>query len=194
MNTSDTALLRNYLSKNFPIENPGREEFVNLFEKRTYKKKDLLLTNGKVDKELRFVNKGFIREYFMNPHNEVNINFYSEGHFSTDFISYHASTPSLKNQECLTEVELLVASKEKCDLLNESNYSEGQLFLETSFKRVLRANEIREFQISTNTPDVLYREIMKKHPKWLLNIPQYHIASYLRITPETLSRIRKRIS
>ena len=51
-----------------------------------------------------------------------------------------------------------------------------------------------EFNHFVNTAEELYLDIMKTKPNWLLHIHQYHIASYLGITPETLSRIRKRIS
>lgn len=192
-NTDDETKkqLRIFLSKNFPHIKKGMEEFIALFEKKTFLKKEMLLTNGKVEKELKFVNEGYIREYYSDDQKEVNINFYSKGHFNTDFISFHTGLPTLKYQECLTNVELLVISKEKCDDLLGS-FMGGHLLIETSFKRVLIANERREFLMIVNEPDVLYKKIMKNHPQWLLNIPQYHIASYLRIAPETLSRIRKR--
>ena len=51
-----------------------------------------------------------------------------------------------------------------------------------------------EFNRVTKTPDELYKELFIYKPEWLQLIPQYHIASYLNITPETLSRIRKRTS
>ncbi|MCZ8331767.1 MAG: hypothetical protein O9282_10690 [Flavobacterium sp.] len=65
--------------------------------------------------------------------------------------------------------------------------------IETIFQRIVVNKETEEFNHFVNTAEELYLDIMKNKPDWLLEIPQYHIASYLGITPETLSRIRKRI-
>ena len=70
----------------------------------------------------------------------------------------------------------------------------GKLFIETIFKQLVLSKVTAEFNQFVNTAESLYFEIVKTKPSWLVHIPQYHIASYLGITPETLSRIRKRIS
>ncbi len=185
-------LIKQYFDKHFPSFK-GTNGFINAFEIKVYPKKELLLRYGKVEKELKFINKGIVREYYMTDGNEVNIDFYSEGHFLTNFISFHTDSPSSKYQECITETELLVLSKKDCDEWLKK-YPEGNILIETSFKRVLLANEKKELELITHKPEVIYKALEKAHPNWLLNIPQYHIASYLRITPETLSRIRKRNS
>ena len=75
-----------------------------------------------------------------------------------------------------------------------NQYSCGKLFIETIFKQLVLSKEKAEFNQFVNTAESLYFEIVKTNPNWLVHIPQYHIASYLGITQETLSRIRKRIS
>jgi hypothetical protein len=66
--------------------------------------------------------------------------------------------------------------------------------VESSFHKLLKQKEMLEYNRITKTPDELYKELLIYKQEWLQSIPQYHIASYLNITPETLSRIRKRIS
>ncbi len=73
-------------------------------------------------------------------------------------------------------------------------YECGKSFVASSFKKLLKQKEMLEFNRVTKTPDELYKELFIYKPEWLQLIPQYHIASYLNITPETLSRIRKRTS
>jgi CRP-like cAMP-binding protein len=85
-----------------------------------------------------------------------------------------------------------VLSKEKF-LIFTDQYKCGKLFIETIFQRIVVNKETEEFNHFVNTAEELYLDIMKNKPDWLLEIPQYHIASYLGITPETLIRIRKRI-
>ena len=66
--------------------------------------------------------------------------------------------------------------------------------MDLSFQKLLKHKELLEYNRITKTPEELYKELFIYKPSWLEKIPQYHIASYLNISPETLSRIRKRIS
>lgn len=84
--------------------------------------------------------------------------------------------------------------EKKSFLLFLNKYTCGKLFIETIFKQLVLSKETAEFNQFVNTAESLYFEIMKSKSNWFIHVPQYHIASYLGITPETLSRIRKRIS
>ena len=181
-----------FFSNEFPFNKEGLEEFVNTFTGKSFKKGEIILENGNVENELRFLDQGIIREYYATNDREKNINFYTSSGFITDFSSFTHSTPTKKFQECLTDVDLRVLSKEKF-LTFTNQYNCGKLFVETIFQRIVVNKETEEFNHFVNTAEELYLDIMKNKPDWLLEIPQYHIASYLGITPETLSRIRKRI-
>ena len=181
-----------FFSNEFPFNKEGLEEFVNTFLTKSYKKGEIILENGTIENELRFLDHGIIREYYATNDKEKNINFYTNSNFITDFSSFTHSTATRKYQECLTDVDLRVLSKEKF-LTFTDQYQCGKLFIETIFQRIVVKKETEEFNHFVNTAEELYLDIMKNKPVWLLEIPQYHIASYLGITPETLSRIRKRI-
>jgi CRP-like cAMP-binding protein len=189
---TETDKLSLFFSNEFPFNKEGLEEFANNFVIKSYKKGEIILKNGNIESELRFLDHGIIREYYANIDKEKNINFYTNAGFITDFASFTHSTTTIKHQECLTNVDLRVLSKDK--FLNFTNqYNCGKLFIETIFQRIVVNKETEEFNHFVNTAEELYLDIMKIKPDWLLKIPQYHIASYLGITPETLSRIRKRI-
>lgn len=189
----ETDKLSLFFSNEFPFNKEGLAEFVNTFIKKSYKKGKVILENGNTENELRFLDRGIIREYYSNKDKEKNINFYTDPIFITDFSSFTNATPTKKWQECLTDVDLRVLSREKfLDFTNQ--YNCGKLFIETIFQRIVVNKENEEFNHFVNTAEELYFDIMNTKPNWLLHIPQYHIASYLGITPETLSRIRKRIS
>ena len=181
-----------FFSNEFPFNKEGLEEFVNTFTGKSFKKGEIILENGNVENELRFLDQGIIREYYATNDREKNINFYTSSGFITDFSSFTHSTPTKKFQECLTDVDLRVLSKEKF-LTFTNQYNCGKRFVETIFQRIVVNKETEEFNHFVNTAEELYLDIMKNKPDLLLEIPQYHIASYLGITPETLSRIRKRI-
>lgn len=182
-----------FFDTQFPFNKEGLEDFVRSFEIKSYKKRDVILENGSLENELRFLDNGIIREYYASNDKEKNINFYTESGFITDFSSFLENNKTKKNQECLTNVQLRILKK-KSFLLFLNKYSCGKLFIETIFKQLVLSKETAEFNQFVNTAESLYFEIVKTNPNWLVHIPQYHIASYLGITPETLSRIRKRIS
>jgi CRP-like cAMP-binding protein len=190
---TETDKLSLFFSNEFPFYKEGLAEFVNTFVKKSYKKGSVILENGKTENELRFLDNGIIREYYATNDKEKNINFYTEPIFITDFSSFTNSTSTKKYQEALSDVDLRVLSKDKF-LEFTNQYNCGKLFIETIFQRIVVNKENEEFNHFVNTAEALYLDIMKTKPNWLLHIPQYHIASYLGITPETLSRIRKRIS
>jgi CRP-like cAMP-binding protein len=190
---TETDKLFLFFSNEFPFNKEGLAEFVNTFVKKSYKKGSVILENGKTENELRFLDNGIIREYYATNDKEKNINFYTEPIFITDFSSFTNSTSTKKYQEALSDLDLRVLSKDKF-LEFTNQYNCGKLFIETIFQRIVVNKENEEFNHFVNTAEALYLDIMKTKPNWLLHIPQYHIASYLGITPETLSRIRKRIS
>lgn len=181
-----------FFSNEFPFNKEGLQEFVSTFSVKSYKKGALILENGTIENELRFLDKGIIREYYASNEKEKNVNFYTNASFITDFSSFTHSTATRKYQECLTDVDLRVLSKEMFSNFT-NQYTCGKQFIETIFQRIVVTRETDEFNHFVNTAEELYLDIMKTKPDWLLQIPQYHIASYLGITPETLSRIRKRI-
>jgi CRP-like cAMP-binding protein len=189
---TETDKLSLFFSNEFPFNKEGLEEFVKTFVSKTYLKGQIILENKKTESELRFLDKGIVREYYAHNDKEKNINFYTETVFITDFSSFTHSLPTKKYQECLTDIDLRVLSKEKF-LQFTNQYNCGKLFIETIFQRFVINKEAEEFNHFVNTAEELYLNIMKTKPNWLLQIPQYHIASYLGITPETLSRIRKKI-
>jgi CRP-like cAMP-binding protein len=181
-----------FFSNEFPFNKEGLAEFVDTFVKKSYQKGEVILENGNTENELRFLDNGIIREYYATNSKEKNLTFYTDPIFITDFSSFTNSTKTKKYQECLTDVDLRVLSKDKF-LQFTNQYNCGKVFIETVFQRIVANKEAEEFNHFVNTAEELYLDIMKTKPDWLLLVPQYHIASFLGITPETLSRIRKRI-
>ncbi|MEM9050617.1 MAG: Crp/Fnr family transcriptional regulator [Bacteroidota bacterium] len=182
-----------FFETEYPLHQEGLKELLSLFKTEYLKKGSPLLTAGKLDKRLRFLNSGVVREYYSSADKEVNINFFTKPQFISDLTSFIQEIETKKNQECLTDIEQLSIDKEDFSELLEK-YQCGKKFIDLSFQKLLKHKELLEFNRITKSADELYKELMIYKPEWLYKIPQYHIASYLEITPETLSRIRKRIS
>ncbi len=182
-----------FFQTEYPLNQNGLRELLSLFRKFTYRKGTQILQADQEEKQLRFLNKGVIREYYASSEKETNINFYTKPQFISDLSSFINDTNTKKYQESLTAIEVLVIEKKAFRELLQ-RYECGKSFIDLSFQKLLKHKELLEFNRITKTPDELYKELFIYKPNWLEKIPQYHIASYLNITPETLSRIRKRIS
>ncbi|WP_439880071.1 Crp/Fnr family transcriptional regulator [Pontibacter sp. MBLB2868] len=177
----------------YPLNQHGLEELFSLFKVGKHKKGSLLLQANTKEKQLRFLNKGIVREYYSNEGKEVNINFYVKPHFISDLLAFSQNSNTKRNQECLSSTEILSIERQPfLDLLEK--YQCGRSFVDSSFQKLLKQKEMLEYNRITKNPDELYKELFIYRPEWLQSIPQYHIASYLNVTAETLSRIRKRIS
>lgn len=185
--------LSNFLSRNFPFNKNGIDEFIDSFEIEYYTKGATILKPNTIERKLKYIQSGYIREYYATDIKEVNIDFYGDGQFAIDFSSFYSDLPTNKWHQCITDVELLTISKSKFQGIL-SKYDCAKSAIQLSFQKLLHHNESKEHAKMTKSTLELYQEIQHSKPNWLNNIPQYHIASYLNITPESLSRLRKRIS
>lgn len=190
---SKLALIRQFFYRQFPFYKDGLEELLAHFELKSYPKGSILLREGQYEQKLRFLNKGSIREYYVSAKKETNIDFYTEPEFITDCRTFIQVQATKKNQESLVEVDVLELDKAVFFKYLEL-YSCGREVLEQMFQKRWENKELAEYDRITKSPEELYQKLLGEVPQWFQKIPQYHIASYLNITPETLSRIRKRIS
>lgn len=190
---SSNQIIADFFKNEFPLNRDGLEEFLSFFDTAVYQKNSMLLMEGEEEKKLRFLNNGFVREYYATEERETNINFYTSPQFLTDFVAFNNGEPSKKYQQSLTTVEIKSVPKEVF-LKHMKKYDCGKEVVEKTFKKLLTIKEAFEYNRITKSPEVLYMDLITNKPHWLQQIPQYHIASFLGVKPETLSRIRKRIS
>ncbi|RUT79060.1 Crp/Fnr family transcriptional regulator [Ancylomarina longa] len=181
----------NFFNSKFPFNQDGLIEFANSFVTKTYKKGAILSWTDEHVNSLRFLKEGTVREYFAKDDKEMNTNFFVKPQFITDFYSLTKLTPTKKNQECLTDVVIKEMSLETFNAFL-FKYECGKQFVDEIFKELIERKENEEFKHFILTPDELYLDLLQNKPEWFQSIPLRHIATYLRMTPETLSRIRKR--
>ncbi|WP_062052886.1 Crp/Fnr family transcriptional regulator [Aquimarina longa] len=158
---------------------------------KNYKKGTILLSEGNLSNECFFVLKGCIRSYFFKEGEEKTIEFYTEEQVVTP-ANYGKSTPSKYYLECIEDTVLNVANP---TIENEMFQKYPQL---ESLSRIIAEEIITKHQTSftefkTSNPEERYLHLLKTRPNIIQRAPQYQIASYLGIKPESLSRIKKRL-
>jgi CRP-like cAMP-binding protein len=163
-----------------------------LFKEKSYKKGEFFLADGQVCKQVGFVSKGLLRYYINHDGEDKTYDFAQENNFVCNYESFIPRTPSTKNIQALEDCELMQISYDDLQLFYKTiNQAErfGRIVIEQVFIQTLQ--DLSSFY--TDTPELRYEKILKKHPDLLQRMSQYHIASYVGVKPQSLSRIRKRI-
>jgi len=176
------------------ITNEEEVQLRNYFIPKSYRKRQYLLNAGDPCKYQVFVEKGLLRLFSVddNGHEHV-IQFALEGWWIADMASFLCGDEAQYNIEALEDSEVMLLSKASMDEMTEFLPGMEHYF------RLLMQNNIIALQrrirvVQTHSAEGIYLKLMEVNPEILTRAPQQHIASYLGITPETLSRVRKQIS
>ena len=153
--------------------------------------KTVLLEEGKVADKLYMIRKGCLRLSFFNDGRDITFQFFFEGDVVASFNSLHHRQPSLFSLETLEPAELSVIKKNDFYDLIQRIPSLRQAYEEKLIER-FHAYQLLFLSRIRNTPQQRYEELLKEHPDIIRRVPQHYIASYLGITPVSLSRIRNR--
>lgn len=160
---------------------------------REFSKGTYLLHEGEVSNECYLVLKGCVREFLLKDGEEKSTSFYTEGEPVNSFSSSTNKSPSKLSlicaEDCLLTVSNEALEKEMCRLIPR---------LESIIRAEVEKNagkvQDEMARLISSSPTERYLHLLETRPDLLNRIPQHQIASYLGVTPESLSRIRKRVS
>ena len=183
--------LKTYIEQELQIDTEKAQIFVEQFELKNLSKGDYFLQNGSFCKKIAFINKGSMYCVYDKDGVDKVDEFSFENDFITDYLSILTQTPSDKNIICLEDCEILVTSTQKLNIL----YSENSIF--ERIGRLMAEGLFINWHLKAKSlfmedAETRYRKLVKLRPDLPQRVPQYLIASYLNVTPETLSRIRKK--
>lgn len=151
----------------------------------------LLLEEGRVADRLFLIRSGCLRLFFNDEGREITFQFFFESDFVASFDSLHKRQPSLFSLESIEPAELSVIERDDFYALVGREPSLRRAYEEKLVER-FRAYQLLFLSRIRNTPQQRYEELLREHPDIVRRVPQHYIASYLGITPVSLSRIRSR--
>lgn len=192
METSYSDILFNFIGKTVDLTSDDKQRIQNLVTIASYDKHTVIIQQGQVCKRLRFVVSGVYRVYRIENGKEITsyFNYESRNPFVASFISLLTGSPSQEIVECILPGTLLSIPYENWKSLYDISptlNTYGRRMAE--FNYVLAMERIESLQYKSATDR--YDSFMKLYPALLNLIPHHYIASYIGITPESLSRIRK---
>nr|WP_321233583.1 Crp/Fnr family transcriptional regulator [uncultured Psychroserpens sp.] len=166
----------------------------SVFHKVTYKKGTVLLrANDIVDKQY-YIYKGCLRSYHIDTHGkEHTVQFGVNDWWISDYTAFFSSSKSIMNIEVLKDATLYKLSHDDKEFLY-SKIPQIESFFRKKLERAFAAFQKRILSNLSQTATERYTSFITKYPNIERSVKNYHIASYLGITTESLSRIRKDLS
>jgi Cyclic nucleotide-binding domain. len=163
------------------------------FIQQEFPKKTLILKKGQVERYVSFIEEGIVRYYIPKENKEITF----ELTFANDFIgaydSFLTRQPSVYHIETITPTKLWRLSYEDVQTLYRET-ERGNLIGRLATEKLFLEKVKREISFLNDTAEERYLNLLTEQPELIKKIPLQYIASYIGITPQALSRIRRRIS
>lgn len=183
--------MKEYLAAFNLLTDEEIENFAQMMRPRRLKKGDFFVKEGTTCNEIAFVVSGSLRSFYYSTNSdEITYCLTFQNSFMTAYSSLILGTKTNENIEALTDVELLVLTKDQLHQLESSSVNSlrfSKLMAEREYIKL----EQRIFLLQKETAETRYFDLVKNHPEYIQSVPLIHLASYLGITQRHLSRIRK---
>ncbi len=193
---SDAAQLLRLIRQTITLDEAQSELILSHFHQRQFQKNDFIVQTSRIARELHFINDGLVRTFHTSAQQDKELTTYlaCDGMFCTSFASFINQQPALESVQCLEKTSTLSISYDSMQYLYNHlpQWDKvGRILAEQHYicvaERVMKLHTVpakEKYQTFLQTAD----------PKIIQRTPQLHIASFLGIAPESLSRIRRELS
>ena len=164
------------------------DKIVSLLFTKKIKKKECLLREGEICKEIFYVQKGLLRVYIINEGKEVNTWFVKEGDFITSISSYHRQKPSDHFIDALEDCEIISIKKSTLDFIMKNNHKATLFATNELFNKLCEYQE-QASALRFMSAENRYNYLFQKQSKIFYRLSQKHLASFLGIDTTYLSKI-----
>ncbi|QGY45645.1 cyclic nucleotide-binding domain-containing protein [Maribellus comscasis] len=185
--------IRKYLQNFVEMTGHDWEFFSSKLIKKTFTKKGIILKQSDVEKYLSFVENRVVRFYISETSSDLTFGFVFQNDFVSAYDSFLSQQPCPYQVETITQTTLYRIHYQDLQKVYETT-SMGNELGRRNAERLFLIKSNREISLLNRTAEERYLDLFSSHPELIKQIPLKYIASYIGITPQALSRIRKRIS
>ncbi len=180
--------------KSFGFDEDEFSRLLQCFTVKTIAKKGFYLKAGAICNAKAYLNKGCARNFVVDELGHERILFFAfDDWWLGDFESYYNGTPGTNYVQMLEDSELLIISKEKFEKL-EQEIPKLKLWYSKKIPPAASASLKRIEELRTLSAEQRYLNLMEKQPEVFQRVPLQYIASHLNIEPQSLSRMRARLT
>jgi CRP-like cAMP-binding protein len=182
---------KKYVNQFIQLKEDEFRAFENILESRQIRKKEHFVSVNEICNKVLFFREGYFRFYHTGTSgNEITSDFYFAPGFVTSYTSFIIGNPSFVNVQALEDMEVFQFRKNDLYSLY-SNYPRFERLGRLIAESIVISSEKHLFLLLNQTAEIRYKNLLGKYPQFIKQIPLQYIASYLGITQETLSRMRK---
>lgn len=190
----DTSIILKSVNKHISLNEDEEKIFLSMLEYKAVKRKTVLLKAGEICKHSIFINDGALKGFTIDKTGQEHIlNFALRGWWIADMYSLISQKPGVLTINAIADSRLLLLSKEKQELLY-TRVPKFERFFRVLAENSLVANQQRIINNLSLTATERYEQFVRQYPYIVECAPLHNIASYLGITPEFLSKIRRRMA
>ncbi|MBL4670074.1 MAG: Crp/Fnr family transcriptional regulator [Flavobacteriales bacterium] len=183
---------KNHISSYVEFNDEEIDEIFSKLTQKIFKKKDYLLKEGQVCKNNYFIISGLVRSFYIdNKGNEKITQFALENWWVTNMESYIKSVPSYSSIQTIEKTTVLIIDKEELDKLFKTIPKLERFFRMITENMLIAIQRRSDIYLQMKSKD-RYDDLINNFPVFAQRVPQYMIASYLEITPEYLSELRRK--
>ncbi len=182
-----------HFNKRVPVTEEEWEFITNYLTVKKLRKKQYLLQEEDICKCVAFVERGALRLYKVNEDGSEHIVIFAlEGSLMTDLYSFLTNEPSIYNIDAVEDSELVLITRSASDELRKLSAKYQEFIFQETSEAYIQLEKRVTSTISLSLEE-RYKDLVTHYPDIVQRLPQHMIASYMGLTAETLSRVRKRI-
>ncbi|MBN1253466.1 MAG: Crp/Fnr family transcriptional regulator [Bacteroidales bacterium] len=155
-------------------------------------KNEYLVQDGEIADSIAFIQSGYLRVCFNHDGDEITRDITSVNSFITALTSFITRKPSFEIVKTITDCELMIIKRENLNYLYQT-YNNWQTIGRRIVEEMFVRSQKRIYSLLTSSAEDRYKFILEEKPDMLKNIPLQYIASYLGITSQSLSRLRRNV-
>ncbi|UAM99450.1 Crp/Fnr family transcriptional regulator [Polaribacter litorisediminis] len=186
--------IKAYLDQVATISQADWEFFISKLQRREIPKKSVFLQINEIENHISFIESGVVRLFIPkeNPEKEITFGFSFKDQFISAYDSFLTQKPSLYQLQSLTKTTLLSITYRDLQEVYKTTQI-GNLIGRLTAERLFLIKSKREQNLLNLTAEERYKRLFKERPELLKVIPLKYISSYIGVTAQALSRIRKRV-